>query len=122
MIQAVLFGLLAAPSAAPAPAEIAFCFVRDTPHHDFLTPPAPAGTDLGPKMREWLAATLPSLSPARIEKDVQCDPALPRGLYESWMGWTKLSDGDVFSETFRWPADWYLRSPPVAAQARPRRR
>jgi hypothetical protein len=110
-------GAAAAPP--PAAASVAFCFVRDAPHHDFLTPPAPAGTDLAAKMKEWLAATLPDLAPERLERDVQCDPDLPRSLYDGWMGWTKLSGGDVFSEPFKWPADWYLRHPP-ARKPKPR--
>jgi hypothetical protein len=116
VLLAALLGPATGTAAAP-PAEVAFCFVRDAPHHDFLTPPAPPGTDLDRRMREWLAATMPSLSPERLSNDVQCDPGLPRSLYDGWMGWTRLSDGDVFSEPLKWPADWYLHRPPP----RPRR-
>jgi hypothetical protein len=107
----------AAPPAAAA-GEVAFCFVRDAPHHDFLTPPAPAGTDLDRRMREWLAATMPTLSPERLQNDVQCDPDLPRSMYDGWMGWTKLSDGDVFSEPLKWPADWYRHPAPRSSRHR----
>jgi hypothetical protein len=120
MIQLVLAAFLAtgaAEPAAPAPAaNVAFCFVKDRPNHDFLTPPAPAGTDLSARMAEWLAASLPSMTEAQLENDVQCDPELPRSLYDSWMGWSKLSGGEVFSEPFKWPADWYLRPPPNAGK------
>jgi hypothetical protein len=100
----------AAPAAAP---NVAFCFVRDAPHHDYLTPAAPEGTQLDARFAEWLKATLPAVGPETLKSRVACQPSIPRSVYDHWFGWTRLSSGDVLSEAFDWPADWYRRRPPA---------
>jgi hypothetical protein len=107
-----LLGQAAAPAAA-ATLNVAFCVVRDRPGHDYLSPTAPAGTDLDARFEEWLKATLPSLPPERLKKAVQCDPSVPRSVYDHWFGVSHLTSGDVLGEPLAWPRDWYLRHPPL---------